>query len=159
MMINVSERGLLFGCLDQIVSETLPTLSKLKEAGKIRFTEITSLPLGIFNYVLDRVPPGTVDVTLSYCHYSINDSTLEGCWRNKCISTFNGLLTEAGPPEWHPASVEIKNACQAAAAHSKAKGKNMSKLALQYSLSNKAISTTLVGMSSVKWKLSFLFSI
>ncbi|KAK6916249.1 NADP-dependent oxidoreductase domain, partial [Dillenia turbinata] len=154
MMINVSERGLLFGCLDQIVSETLPTLSKLKEAGKIRFTEITSLPLGIFNYVLDRVPPGTVDVILSYCHYSINDSTLEGLlpYLNcKGVGVINASPLSMGFFQrlallsgiQHLLKSRCHNACQAAAAHSKAKGKNMSKLALQYSLSNKAISTTL----------------
>ncbi|KAK6945901.1 NADP-dependent oxidoreductase domain [Dillenia turbinata] len=145
--------------LDYIVNETLPALLKLKEAGKIRFIGITGLPLRIFNYVLDRVPSGTVEVILSYCHYSINDSTLEDLLpylKSKGVGIINasplsmGLLTETGPPEWHPASVEIKNACQAAAAHCKAKGKNISKLAMQYSLSNKDISTTLVGMNAVK---------
>ncbi|TYH94306.1 hypothetical protein ES332_A12G032100v1 [Gossypium tomentosum] len=61
-----------------------------------------------------------------------------------------GLLTEFGPPEWHPASPELKSACQAAAVYCKEKGKNISKLAMQYSLSNKDISTVLVGMNSVK---------
>ncbi|CAM8901457.1 unnamed protein product [Rhodiola kirilowii] len=90
-----------FGSLDQIVSETLPALVKLREAGKIRFIGITGLPLDIFTYVLDRVPHGTA-------------------------------------------------ACQAAAFHCKAKGRNISKLSLQYSLSNKDISTVLVGMNSIK---------
>lgn len=43
-----------------------------------------------------------------------------------------------------------QSACQAAAAHCKKKGKNISKLALQYSLANKDISTVLVGMNSVR---------
>ena len=59
------------------MNETIPALEKLKEVGKIRFIGITGLPLEIFTCVLDRIPPGTVDVLLSYCHYSINDSTLE----------------------------------------------------------------------------------
>ncbi|KAJ8540366.1 hypothetical protein K7X08_030285 [Anisodus acutangulus] len=107
-----------FGSLHQIVNETLPTLIKLEQAGKIRFTCITGLPLRIFTYVLDWVPPGTVDVILSYCHYSINDSI---------------------------------NACRAAAEHCKERGKNISKLALQYSLANSTnnISSILVGMKSV----------
>ncbi|KAH0727293.1 hypothetical protein KY284_003158 [Solanum tuberosum] len=148
-----------FGSLDQIVNETLPALLKLKQAGKIRFIGITGLPLGIFTYVLDRVPPGTVDVILSYCHYSVNDSTLEDLLpylKSKGVGVISasplsmGLLTEAGGPEWHPASSELKAACRAAADHCKGKGKNISKLALQYSLANTDISSILVGMKSVK---------
>ncbi|CAM8901456.1 unnamed protein product [Rhodiola kirilowii] len=123
-----------FGSLDQIVSETLPALVKLREAGKIRFIGITGLPLDIFTYVLDRVPHGTVDVILSYCHYSINDNALE--------DLIPYLKSKASP--------ELKAACQAAAFHCKAKGRNISKLSLQYSLSNKDISTVLVGMNSIK---------
>ncbi|KAH6789879.1 oxidoreductase superfamily protein [Perilla frutescens var. frutescens] len=148
-----------FGSLDQIVTETIPALLKLKEAGKVKFIGITGLPLGIFSYILDRVPPGTVDVILSYCHYGINDSTLEDLLpylKSKGVGIISasplamGLLTESGPPEWHPASPELKAACQDAAAYCKEKGKNISKLALQYSLLNKDISTILVGMNSVR---------
>ncbi|CAN4111996.1 unnamed protein product [Withania somnifera] len=148
-----------FGSLDQIVNETLPTLLKLKQAGKIRFIGITGLPLGIFTYVLDRVPPGTVDVILSYCHYSINDSTLEDLLpylKSKGVGVISasplamGLLTETGGPEWHPASPELKATCRAAVDHCKERGKSISKLALQYSLANSGISSILVGMKSVK---------
>lgn len=41
-------------------------------------------------------------------------------------------------------------ACQTAAAFCKKKGKDISKLTMQYSLSNKDISTILVGMKSVE---------
>lgn len=99
------------------MTETIPALLKLKEAGKVKFIGITGLPLGIFSYVLDRVPQGTVDVILSYCHYSINDSTLEDLLpylNSKGVGIISasplamGLLTEGGPPEWHPASPELK---------------------------------------------------
>ncbi|KAK1359154.1 L-galactose dehydrogenase [Heracleum sosnowskyi] len=148
-----------FGSLDQIVNETIPALLKLKDTGKIRFIGITGLPLEIFTYVLDRVPPGTVDVILSYCHYGINDSALEDLLpylKSKGVGVISasplamGLLTENGPPEWHPASNELKAACQAAAVFCKEKGKNISKLAMQYSLSNKDIASVLVGMNSVQ---------
>lgn len=90
---------------------------KLKESGKIKFIGITGLPLEIFTYVLDRVPPGTVDVILSYCHYGINDNALEDLipyLKRKDVGIITasplamGLLTESGPPAWHPASPELK---------------------------------------------------
>ncbi|KAI3969785.1 hypothetical protein MKW92_018748 [Papaver armeniacum] len=148
-----------FGDLDQIVNETIPALQKLKKEGKIRFIGITGLPMEVFSYVLDRVPIGSVDVVLSYCHYSINDTALEDMlpyFKSKGVGVISasplamGLLTERGPPEWHPAAPELKSACKAAAAHCKEKGKNISKLSLQFSLSNKEISSVLVGMNSVQ---------
>ncbi|KAL8136547.1 hypothetical protein V2J09_002548 [Rumex salicifolius] len=148
-----------FTKLDQIVNETIPALQKIKESGKARFIGITGLPLEIFTYVLDRVPPGSVDVILSYCHYSVNDSTLEDLLpylKSKGVGVISasplamGLLTDSGPPEWHPASLELQDACKAAATYCRENGKNISKLAMQYSLTNKEISTVLVGMNSVK---------
>ncbi|KAB1216224.1 L-galactose dehydrogenase [Morella rubra] len=100
-----------FGSLNQVVNETIPALQKLKEARKIRFIGVTGLPLEVFTYVLDRVPPGTVDVILSYCHYSINDSTLEDLLpylKSKGVGIITasphamGLLTESGPPRMAP---------------------------------------------------------
>ncbi|MCD9559012.1 hypothetical protein HAX54_016727 [Datura stramonium] len=147
-----------FGSLDQIVNETLPALLKLKQAGKIRFIGITGLPLGIFTYVLDRVPPGTVDVILSYCHYSVNDSTLEDLLpylKSKGVGVISasplsmGLLTEAGGQSGTLLLLNLRLPAELLLIIVR-KGKNISKLALQYSLANKDISTILVGMKSVK---------
>ncbi|KAK3139787.1 hypothetical protein QOZ80_5AG0390210 [Eleusine coracana subsp. coracana] len=146
-----------FTNLDQIVNETIPALQKIKKSGKARFIGITGLPLNIYTYVLDRVPPGLIDVILSYCHFGINDTSLVDLLpylKSKGIGVISasplamGLLTDNGPPEWHPAPEELKLACRAAADHCRKKGKSITKLAMQYSLMNNGISTVLVGMNS-----------
>ncbi|XP_062204075.1 L-galactose dehydrogenase-like [Phragmites australis] len=146
-----------FTNLNQIVNETIPALQKIKESGKARFIGITGLPLNIYNYVLDRVPLASVDVILSYCHYGINDTSLVDLLpylKGKGVGVISasplamGLLTDNGPPEWHPATAELKSACRAAVDHCRKKGKSITKLAMQYSLMNNEISTVLVGMSS-----------
>ncbi|WIA18414.1 hypothetical protein OEZ85_009874 [Tetradesmus obliquus] len=146
-----------FGSLDQIISETLPALQQLKAQGLVRFVGITGLPLSALQYVLDRVPPGTVDVILSYCHYSLNDTALQDAipyFQEKQAGIISasplsmGLLTQQGPPEWHPAPAELKEAAAAAAACCRDQGVDLAKLALQFAVKNPSISTTLVGMCS-----------
>eukprot|EP00249_Psilotum_nudum_P011085 c22959_g1_i3 orf=643-1470(+) len=155
-----------FASLDQalilpklVISETIPALLKLKENGKIHFIGISGLPLKIFHTVLDRVPPGTLDVVLSYCHYNLVNCLLGESLPyllSKGVGVINaspmcmGLLTEKGPPIWHPGQVELKSASASAAAHCKERGKNISKLALQYALMNPDISSTLSGLSTVQ---------
>lgn len=116
-LILISNTSCLVFFSKQIVNETIPALQKLKNSGKTRYIGITGLPLRIYTYVLDRVPPGSLDVILSYCHYSINDSTLGDIipyLKSKGVGIVSasplamGLLTESGPPEWHPASPELK---------------------------------------------------
>ena len=171
--LNVSHIDLIqchdieFGSLEQVISETLPALEKLRASGKVRFIGITGLPLGIFRTVLDRA---NVDTVLSYCRYSLNDTALETLLpylKEKGVGVISasplsmGLLTQRGAPAWHPAPAAIKPACAKAAAHCASKGADISKLALQFSLSNPAIATTLVGTASpenlrknVEWSAS-----
>ncbi|CAI7796271.1 unnamed protein product [Closterium sp. NIES-54] len=106
-----------FGSLDQIVNETIPALQELKAAGKIRFIGITGLPLSVYQSVLPRLPPASLDLILSYCHYSLNDTTLQPLlpWlQQQGVGVISasplsmGLLTPQGPPSWHPAPQELK---------------------------------------------------
>jgi aryl-alcohol dehydrogenase-like predicted oxidoreductase len=140
-----------YGNLDQVIEETLPALRRIQETGKARFIGVTGYPLRIFRYVLDHAK---IDTILSYNHYSLNDTTLVALLESleeKGIGVINasplsqGLLSNRGTPGWHPASDEVKRVCAHAASFSKARGSDIAKLAVQFSVTNPRIATTLVG--------------
>lgn len=139
---------------DQIVNETLPALQSLKEQGIVRHIGITGLPLKVFPSILDRVGPGVVETILSFCHYELNDTSLDTLlpyFKDKGVGVINasptgmGLLTPHGAPDWHPASKAIQDGCRKAVAHCEARGADIVKLAIQFSCSHPDIATTLVG--------------
>jgi len=143
--------------LDQILNETLPALHKLKSTGKVRHVGITGLPLKIFRTVIDRAAAGQVETILSFCHYELNDTSLESLipyLKPRKIGIINasptgmGLLTERGAPGWHPASQEIQAGCRRAVDYCRQRGINIVELAIQFSISNPDIATTLVGTAN-----------
>jgi L-galactose dehydrogenase len=143
-----------FGSLEQIMEESIPALNRLKQQGKIRFTGVSGLPLPIFRTVLGAAQ---VDSILSYCHYSLNDSSLLGLLpllQQHGVGLVNasplsmGLLSGKQPPSWHPAGDKIKDTCWTAVEHCKQRGIDIAKLAIQYSVNNERIPTTLVSTSN-----------
>ena len=140
-----------FGSIDQIVEETIPALRKVQAAGKARFVGITCLPVRLFREVMDRAD---VDQIQSYCHYCLNDDALAGLLpylEAKGVAIFNSaplamrLLSNEGPPAWHPAPPILRAKCAEAAALCRARGSDLGKLALQFSLANPDIHTHIVG--------------
>ena len=135
----------------QIVDETLPALRGVQKAGKARFVGITGYPLNIFEHILKRAE---IDTILSYNHFSLNDTTLLGLLpllKEHDIGVMNasplsqGLLSNRGTPVWHPAPVDVKRVCARAAEYCKTHGSDIAQLALQFSVQNPAIPTTLIG--------------
>lgn len=61
-----------------------------------------------------------------------------------------GLLTNRGPPEWHPASPDLQLACRRAAEICQQHHVDISTLAILFALSNSKIPTTVVGMSTIE---------
>ena len=146
-----------FGDVNQIVNETVPELARLKERGKARFVGITGLPLCMFVDVIGRLPSGIIETILSYCHYELNDSSLMEivpAMTQRGIGVINasplgmGLLSLRGAPEWHPAPFEVKQRCRLAAEHCQRKGTSIVKLAIQFSVAEPQIATTLVSSSN-----------
>lgn len=145
-----------FGDVQQVVEETLPALRRLRDAGKCRFIGVTGLPLNIFTYVASRTE---IDTILSYCHYALNDTSLEQIlpqMEAKRVGVINasplsmGLLSGRTPPSWHPAPQKLKEASARAAAFCKERGADITKLAVQFSVANERIPTTLVGTASAE---------
>ena len=54
-----------------------------------------------------------------------------------------GLLTERGVPDWHPAPKPLVRVCEEAAQYCKEKGYPIEKLAMQFSVSNPRIASTI----------------
>ncbi|HSV13489.1 MAG TPA: aldo/keto reductase, partial [Tepidisphaeraceae bacterium] len=107
-------------------------------------------------YVIERVP---VDAILSYCHYSLNDTSLleliptlkaKGVGVISASPLSMALLSTRGAPDWHPAPPRVKQLCAQAAAHCRAKGASIEKLAVQYAVAQPDIATTVVGTAEPK---------
>ncbi|MCR8636928.1 aldo/keto reductase [Paenibacillus radicis (ex Xue et al. 2023)] len=138
----------------QIVEEAIPALHQLKEQGKIRYFGISGLPVQLFETMLPLIE---VDAILSYCHYSLNDTSLLSLLpliEQQQIGLVNasplsmGLLGTRVAPEWHPGSQELKDICRKAAEHCVSQGADIAKLAVQFSTSNEQIPTTLVSTAN-----------
>jgi L-galactose dehydrogenase len=152
----IQVHDLEFGDVNQVIEETIPVLRKVQQQGKARFVGITCLPVKLFRQVMDKVE---VDQIQSYCHYALNDTALAGLlpyFKDKGVGVFNSaplsmrLLSDKGPPDWHPASAEVKEKCAAAAQYCREQGGDIGKLALQYAVANPDIHTNIVGTASSK---------
>lgn len=149
-LINVHD--IEFADLNQIVNETLPALVALREKGVVGHVGITDLQLENLQWVIDHSPAGTVESVLNFCHHCLNDDKLVDYldyFEERGIGVINasplsmGLLSQRGVPHWHPAPQSLVEACQKAVQHCLAKNYPIEKLAIQYSVSNPRIATTL----------------
>ncbi|TLS47541.1 aldo/keto reductase [Streptomyces montanus] len=140
-----------YGRPEQILGEVLPLLATLRDEGKTRAVGVSGLllePLGT------AVEQAGVDVVQTYCRYGLHDQSLAEPatdWRARGVATIlgspvaMGLLTQAGPPEWHPAHPALKAAAREAAALCTAHGTDLASLAMRYALACPHLDAVLTG--------------
>jgi Aldo/keto reductase family len=107
------------------------------------------------------------DQSLVYSHYNLHDTSLlddpidghpsyfDYCLEHQILvlaaaPLSMGLLTHASPPEWHPASVELKKACHLASDICDQNGVDLPTLAILFALTNPRIPTTILGMGCIE---------
>ncbi len=142
---------------EQVLNEALPVARELQRAGKCRYVGITALPLGILRDIADSAP---VDSILSYARYNLMVDDLDTELRPFCAQRGVGLinasplhlriLTERGAPSWHLASPDVQQAGEQVALLCRARGVDVSEVALRFCYDYPHTASVLVGMSKAR---------
>jgi aryl-alcohol dehydrogenase-like predicted oxidoreductase len=134
---------------DVAMNEGIKALSQLKKDGKIRFYGVSCYPIELLHKVIKDYD---MDVILIHNHYTlINDLLLELIpkIKSKGIGLINaspfasGLLTKKAPPDWYPITQTELCIVKQAADFCIKNGISIEKIALQFSLKNSKVPTTL----------------
>ena len=146
-----------FGDAQQIIDETLPALRQLQQQGKARYVGITGYPPKLLRRIAEAAP---VDGILTYCHYNLMNTDMDGVLtafcRERGIGLINaaalhmGILTEQGPAEWHPAPQEVREAGRKVARFCHDHGVDIAEVAMRFCLDHPYVSSTLIGMGSTR---------
>ncbi|MFT5031043.1 MAG: L-galactose dehydrogenase [Candidatus Binatia bacterium] len=141
--------------MQQIVDETIPAIQKIRDQGKVRFIGISGYPQKIFKSIIDQIG---VDCVLSYNQYTLQntrfvDETVPYL-KDKGVGVMNAgpfsarLLTNAPLPPWLKEPEEVKAAARAAAAFCESRSVDIAQLALQFSIANPDVTTTVSGSAN-----------
>ena len=144
-----------FTNIQQVIDETIPALKRVQQQGKVRFIGFSGYPQKIFRTVLEQID---VDVVMSYNQYTLQNSRFADdtipLLKEKSVGVMNAgpfsarLLTNATLPEWLKEPEEVKQAARRAAQHCSKQGVDIAQLAVQFSLANEDITTTVAGSAN-----------
>eukprot|EP00971_Amphidinium_carterae_P088391 1748916-Amphidinium_carterae.1 len=132
-------------------------MDKARSEGKACCIGVTGYPLDMQRKLIEQSSV-RIDTSLCYCHYSLNDRTLLDFlpfFKERNIAIINagalgmGLLSNGGPPVWHPATEEIRNACSEAVNYCQARGLDIAKLGMHFAIHSEASLATCLVSSNV----------
>ncbi|XP_055352627.1 uncharacterized protein LOC129598652 [Paramacrobiotus metropolitanus] len=140
--------------LEVLLSETLPALEKVVNAGKAKFIGISGYPVNFLQDVISRssVP---LDTVLSYGRYGLFNRDLKDIipyLKEGGVGIINsaplgmGLLSANGPASSHPAPESLKRSAREAVAFAKERGEDLAKIAMRYCYRVPDVCTTVVNM-------------
>ena len=141
--------------MQQIVDETLPALKEVQKQGKVRYIGFSGYPQKIFKFIIDQID---VDCVLSYNQYTLQntrfmDETVPYL-QSKGVGVMNAgpfsarLLTDAPLPAWLKEPESVKEAARNVSLLCRERGSDIAKCALQFSIANPAIATTIAGSAN-----------
>jgi L-galactose dehydrogenase len=131
------------------LGEGYDAVCELKKEGRVGAVGFGIYPIDLWERIFSSVD---IDAALVHNHFCLNDTRLLSLLpraREKQIGIVNGspfasaLLTEQGPPAWHPSSPEDRAVFRQALDFCRAQGASLSRLALQFATAHPEIPTTL----------------
>ncbi len=141
--------------MQQIVDETLPAMRRAQKQGKVRYVGFSGYPQKIFRYICDQAE---VDCVLSYNQYTLQNTRFAEetvpYLNSRGVGVMNAgpfsarLLTSAPLPQWLKEPESVKQAARQAARHCADRGVDIAQLAVQFSIANGDIATTVAGSAN-----------
>ena len=160
--------------LSQLMDETIPAMLECRKQGWCRALGMTGYPLEVqhqlLQVTLEKFPDQATkiwDQALTYGHFNLHNTSLltrpidptsgtdisygdyidsQGMGLLAAAPLSMGLLTHSKPPNWHPASEKLEQACQVAADYASQHKVNLATVAILFAMSDPRIPSTILGI-------------